>query len=163
MGLAQLFLNRGVANEAASVVSAPAFSLTKVMAVVAPLVTALVTFVTAKLRSDAFTDGQITVMIVALVAFLAVTASADVMARAIATAAAKKADGYTAAASTSASARLRMAQFGTPLGAHLAHDGNSHEDVQVLAVSDANPPEFLCLRADQTLTWAAAATVTFQG
>jgi hypothetical protein len=160
MGLAKLFLNRGV--EAASVVDSPAFSLTKVMAVVAPLMTVLVTFVTGKLRTGTFTYGQITTMIVALVAFLAVTASADVLGRSMATAAAKKADGYTSAAQTNASARLHMAQFGTPLPAHLAQGGDAHEDVQVLAVSDANPPEFLCVRSDQTVSWAAASAITFK-
>ncbi len=161
MGLGQLFLNNGEQQKAAQVIEAPAFSLTKVMAVVAPLVTVLVTFVTAKLQDAAFTYGQITVMIVALLGFLAITSAADVLARGIATAAVKKADGLTAAAQTSAAARLRMAQFGTPMPGRLSLPSGGHQDVSVLAVSDANPPEFLCLGEDQTLSWNVATNVTF--
>ncbi|WP_151082842.1 hypothetical protein [Nocardioides cynanchi] len=145
--VADFFLNKGAANQTASVVDAPAFSLTKVMAVVAPVVTVLATLLTSRIKNVHFDEGQITALIIALVAFLAVTSSADVLARGIATSAEK-----------TASARTRMLRFEAPLTAGLQlHDGT--ETVTVLAVSDAVPPEYLCVRADQTIGWQKASSI----
>lgn len=144
--VSKLFLNEG---QEGAVVEAPAFSITKVMAVVAPLVTALVTWATSQLESVAFTGGQITTIIVSLVGFLAITGAADVIARGLATSAEKAATG-----------RGRWIRFEKPLGATLDMQGPD-EKVSVLAASDAQPPEFLCVREDQSLSWEPAAKVKF--
>ena len=76
--LTDFMLNRGQEEE--SVVSSQAFSLTKVMAVIAPLLTALATWATDALTTVQFTPTHYTVIIVSLIAFLAITGSADVLA-----------------------------------------------------------------------------------
>lgn len=144
MTVADFFLNKGTQNQDAAVVDAPAFSLTKVMAVVAPVVTALAALATSKIKNVNFSESQVTVLIVSLVAFLAVTSSADVLARGIATSAEK-----------TASARTRLLRFDTPLVARLKVDGGS-ETVTILAASDAIPSEYLCVRADQAIEWHKA-------
>jgi hypothetical protein len=143
----KLFLNQGTEDK--QVVEAPAFSLTKVMAVVAPLVTAVVTSVTAALKNISFSGGQITTLIVALIAFLAITASADVLARGLAT-----------SAQTTAAGRARWVRFDKPLDAKLELHGPD-EAVAVLAASDASPPEYLCVRADKSLSWEPASKIIF--
>ena len=134
-----LLLNRG--KEESSAVQASAFSLTKVMAVLAPLVTALATWLATEFKNATFTTGQITTLLVALIAFLALTGSADVLARGIAT-----------SAQTTASGRLRMMTFKSPIPGEvdLNGDGKTHMDVTVVAASDANPPELLCLHGEET-------------
>ncbi len=154
MGVKKLFLNKG--TEDSQVVKAPAFSLTKVMAVVAPVVTALSTAALSWLKSVDFKGPQITVMVVALVAFLAITASADVLARGLATAATT----YSAALEKVAGARTRLTVFSTPLTATLVLKGLD-EAIQVIAVSDEDPPAFLCRRADETIEWRPSKKVTF--
>jgi hypothetical protein len=143
----KFLLNQTASTKDNQAVEAPAFSLTKVMAVVAPLLTAVTALATSAIKNVSFSSGQITTMIAALIAFLAVTASADVLARGIATSADKQANG-----------RLRMMRFSTPLKGQLAKSG-ADEDVHVLAASDADPPEFLCLRADESLSWHPASKV----
>jgi hypothetical protein len=134
-----LLLNSG--QEESAVVQAPAFSLTKVMAVVAPLVTALATWLATEFKDTSFTTGQITTLLVALIAFLALTGAADVLARGIAT-----------SAQTQASARMRMMTFKSPIPGEVDvnGDGKTHMDVTVVAASDANPPELLCLHGEET-------------
>ena len=147
MGLQEFFLNKGTEEDA--VVAAPAFSITKVMAVVAPLVTALVAFATSALEDINFSSSQITTLLVSLIAFLAITGAADVVTRGLATSAEKAAAG-----------RARWVRFDTPLLAKLELDGPD-EAVEVLDASDASPPEFLCVRKDKKLSWEPAAKVTF--
>lgn len=142
-----LFLNEG--KEDKTVVESPAFSITKVMAVVAPLVTALVTWATSQLENVAFTSGQITAIIASLIGFLAVTGAADVIARGVAT-----------SASMAATARGKWIRFDKPLAATLEMAG-ADEQISVLAASDAQPPEFLCVREDQSLSWELAAKIKF--
>lgn len=145
--LRTLFLNTG--TEEKQVVEAPAFSLTKVMAVVAPLVTGVITVLTAAIKDVSFSGGQITALIISLVAFLAITASADVIARGLAT-----------SAQTTAAGRARWVRFDVPLNAQLELEGPD-EAVVVLAASDASPPEYLCVRADKSLSWEPSSKVIF--
>ena len=144
-GAGEFFLNRGIEGEP---VQAPAFSLTKVMATVASLVTTLVAVLTAALPTADFSNAQITTLLVALLGFLAVTGAADVLARAVAASARH--------ASTSA-ARERLLRFPTPLAARLTADG-AGPAVSVIAAAG---PEYLCVREDGTLSWEPAGTVRF--
>ena len=142
-----LLLNNG--KEDSSVVQAPAFSLTKVMALLAPLVTGLAAWLAARFQDVPFTTGQITTLLIALIGFLALTGSADVLARGIAT-----------SAQTTASGRLRMITFQSPLPGELDlnGDGKTHTDVTVVAASDADPPELLCLHDGET-SWQPVSRV----
>ena len=136
-------------KEDTAVVQAQAFSLTKVMAVLAPLVTALATWLAGQFKEASFTTGQITTLLVALIAFLAVTGAADVLARGIAT-----------SAQTTASGRMRMMTFKSPIPGEVDvnGDGKTHMDVTVVAASDADPPELLCLHEGET-SWQPVSKV----
>ncbi|MGH8894640.1 MAG: hypothetical protein ACRDWY_15255 [Actinomycetes bacterium] len=149
----EFFLNSDPDREKAAIVEAPAFSITKVMAAVAPLVTIVVAAVTAGIQrnKDTFDSGQIIMLIIALLAFLAITGAADVISRGIAAASDKQAAG-----------RLRMVQFDTPLKAKRATGSEGHEDVRVVAASDASPPEFLYLGEDEKLRWSPADQIRFK-
>jgi hypothetical protein len=140
------------------VVDAPAFSLTKVMAVLAPVITGLATVVINWIKKKDFTPDQLMVIIVALVAFLAITGAADVIARGIAASAKLTSDSTTAAAQ----ARLRMTPLGTTVKAQLHQDGRD-KDVTVVAISDGRPAEFLCYDADGALTWNPVDELTLKG
>jgi hypothetical protein len=144
--LFDFFLNK---DDKDVVVNAPAFSITKVMAVVAPVVTALASLASKWIGGYKFTSTEITVLIVSLLAFLAVTASADVLARGMATSAEKKAAG-----------RARIVTFRPPLKAQLALPGPD-EAVTVIAISDASPPEYLCLLRDTSVEWHPSADLVF--
>jgi hypothetical protein len=159
------FLNKGESAVQATVVKSPAFSLTKVMAAVAPLVTLLTTAITSLVKDGnlkAFSTGQVTTLIVALVGFLAITGAADVLARALATSAETSGEAVKTSASTAANSRYRMVQFGKPLSAKLKMGPNGHQDVHVLAASDASPHEFLCLLEDESVAWSPASDVVFE-
>lgn len=144
---ASLLLNSG--KDDSAVVQAQAFSLTKVMAVLAPLVTGLATWLAGVFKETPFTTGQITTLLVALIAFLAVTGAADVLARGIAT-----------SAQTTARGRMRMMTFKSPIPGEVDvnGDGKTHMDVTVVAASDADPPELLCLHEGET-SWQPVSKV----
>ena len=156
MSLGKLFLNESESGP----VEAPAFSLTKVMAVVAPLVTLVVATVTDLVKAESFTSGQVTALIVALVAFLAVTGSADVLARALATSADKSATAAEKAAAASLGATAPLVTFRSPLAATLSLPGDD-EALTVIAVRDGDPCQYLCRRADETFEWHPADKVRF--
>jgi hypothetical protein len=132
------FLNKGVP---AAVVPSPAFSLTKVMALLVPLVTALAGFLTQKVRETAFSSGEIAALMIALVAFLAFTGAADVLARA-----------YAAAADSS------LGVITLPRTAAGKREGVGGT-VTVIAVRGSSSPSYLCLDQAGTLAWVPADTV----
>jgi hypothetical protein len=100
-------------------------------------------------------------MVIALLAVWTFTAAADVMARAIATAAKARADGATAAAQARSGGRPRTITFNAPFSGRLKTEGGGHKDVKVLAASDATPPELLCSMEDGTLSWNLASSVSY--
>lgn len=151
--LKSFFLNTD--EDESSVVKAPAFSLTKVMIVVAPLLTTLVTFVTDKLPGADLNGTNLAAIVISLVGFLAITGAADVIARGVATSAQAKADA-TVAAQTAKSGIVR---FETPLSGRLALPGPD-ETVHVIAASDTEPPKYLCVREDSSLTWEDSSDVS---
>jgi hypothetical protein len=165
MRILKFFLNK----ETQDGVAAPAFSITKVMAAVAPLVTALVAVLTSALGEVDFTATQVTVLLVALVGFLAITGAADVLARGWVTSAEKAAASAEKVADKEAASALEVAQvpgarsvtwvrFASPLVGRLGPDGTD-EHVKIVAASDA---EFLCLHdADAQLSWEPANKVIF--
>ena len=148
-------LNTSPESKEGQVVEAPAFSLTKVMIVLAPLVTTAVTFVSDKFGNVDFSSGEVTAMAISLIALLALTSSADVLARGIATSAAKSAEGAKAAAE----ARTQVIPLDPTVEGQLVKDGPD-EPVTVVALSNSSPPEFLLLHADKTLSWHPVSKVT---
>lgn len=86
-----LLLNRGVENQA---VTAPAFSITKVIATSAVVLAPLGTYLVKAIANVKFTPGQVVALIVAILAVLALTSSADVLARSIATRGQTELSGY---------------------------------------------------------------------
>jgi uncharacterized membrane protein YciS (DUF1049 family) len=178
MGPIDFLLNTGPSSN--QVVQAPAFSLTKVMAVAAPVLTAACTYAVSTLNDVEFTSGQAMTLIVAIIAFLAVTIAADVLARGMATSADKSASAARESAQAAAEAatkaaelkassiasgvsgRLRMLRFSQPIDAYVAKDGPD-EHVTLLAASDADPPEYLCMHDDRSMTWTPAGVVRMNG
>jgi hypothetical protein len=156
-GVVEFLLNRE--KKQAEVVKAPAFSLTKVLAVSAPVVT-----VAAGLVTEWWTNLEIqlnathfTALTVALLGFVAVGAAADVFARAIA------AKGEAMARATSRGTGIY--RFPVPVDGELrpTAESDDHSDVAVLAMSDADPMRFLVVNDDRTLSWVDAGTVTIAG
>jgi hypothetical protein len=141
MGIYSFFANKGAEAEEGAVIEAPAFSITKVMAAVAPLLTAGTTWAVSTLGDTKFNSGQISAIIIALIGFLAVTGAADVLARAVATAAEKR------------STVGRMVPLEKPIEATIDRAGRD-EIVSIYAVSD-----FLVLRDGDKFTIESAKSV----
>lgn len=130
----ELLTNKGAENV---VVDAPAFSLTKVMATVVPLLAVIVTAATDRFANDGFTAGHVAMMAVSVVGFLAVVTAADVLARAWATA---------------AQSRSPVTVVGAGIPATVIKDGVDPK-VQVVAISGGR---FLCVQSDGRTTWEVA-------
>lgn len=145
MGFSRFFLNRGITE---SPVQAPALSRTEVMAAV-PLLTAVVTALTAGPASGQFTSTGITTLLVVLIGFRAVTGAADVPARAVAASARQ--------ASTSA-AQERLIRLPALLAAAIATDG-AHPPLSVVDTTAGS--ECLCVRTDGSVTREPADTIRF--
>jgi len=79
----KLLLNQGSTTD---VVDAPAFSLTKVLATAALILTPVVSYLVKWLEIADFSESQVVTLIVAVLALLAILGAADVLARALATA-----------------------------------------------------------------------------
>ncbi|TQM61718.1 hypothetical protein [Humibacillus xanthopallidus] len=143
----QFFTNTSPEQEDSALVEAQAFSLTKVIGLLAPVVAAAGTWAASQLKSVTFTSGEVTAIIIAVLAVWAITSVADVLARSMATSAEKQANG-----------RLHMITFDEPVDATAIRDG-ADEAVEVVAVSDAKPAEYLVLHANNTVTWESAPSV----
>jgi hypothetical protein len=151
--LAKLLLNRGDEAESSQVVDAPAFSLTKVLASGAVVITPIAAAVVTTLKDGKISTQQYVLLGLGVLAFLAITASADVLARAIATAAEKKAE----AATASTAGLLR---FSPPLPGRRILDSATEPDpaIEILAAVNAGKPFFLVKEGDE-ISWLPAAKV----
>ncbi|TWD74846.1 hypothetical protein FB561_6280 [Kribbella amoyensis] len=143
--LSRLFLNKGREEEA--IIEAPAFSITKVLAVAAPLVTTLVGVIADKVdwfKLD-MRASHFTALAIGVLGLIAVAGSADVLARAIA---------------SRGKSTGSVISFATPLGAVRVTEA---EDVPVaaVAVSAEQPPRFLCLHPDGALVWETEQDLRF--
>lgn len=125
-------------------VQAPAFSLTKVMALVVPVMTLLCGYLAHWIKATTFTSGQVAALIIAVVAFLAVTSSADVIAR-------SRAVGGSGAGVT---------LLPHPASATVALPGPDRA-VTVLALRVDGPTRFWCLAPDGSTSWESAEDVRF--
>lgn len=122
--------------------------------VVTPIATALV----AQLKDVSFTAGTFVALALGVLGFLAITASADVLARAVATSAEK-----TAQASVAGLAQL--IPFEEPLNGTLIKSGagRAAQDaaVEVLASAYAGEPYFLT-KENGTLKWEPASVISIK-
>jgi hypothetical protein len=139
----EFFLNSSESAKQGAVVDAPAFSLTKVLSAGAIVVTPIATLVVDKVSNLNFSTGQVVALGLGVLAFLAVTASADVLARAWATSATGK-----------PSALIR---FDSPISGHHVKPG-ADTSIEVLAASGTDQPYFL-VREGNKLTWLPDAQV----
>jgi hypothetical protein len=91
-------------------VDSPAFSLTKVMAAAAAVVTPVTALLVEAVDSIDFTSGQVVTLVLGVLAFLAVTSAADVLARGMAASASLGAAATTQAAAAQAGAARAAAE-----------------------------------------------------
>ncbi|MFI7060707.1 hypothetical protein ACIBL3_06985 [Kribbella sp. NPDC050124] len=150
-------MNREESKKGDEVVKAPAFSLTKVLAVSAPVVTVIVGLVTEwwKDLEINLNATHFTVLTVAVLAFVAVGGAADVFARAIAAKNESKARAI--------SRGTGIYRFPVPLEAELRPGGpdtDDHRNIAVVAMSDTDPLRFLVVNGDKSLSWEDGDKVT---
>jgi hypothetical protein len=129
-------------------VGAPAFSLTKVLATAAVVLTPLTTVLVNFVSSADVTEWQIVVLIVAVLAFLAVTASADVLARA-------------RAAAGTRTEWPQYSEFAPALPATLVKDGRDARVEVVAARQHGSEAQFLVHEAGQRLRWVGQSELAF--
>jgi hypothetical protein len=143
-------LNRGQDAQDNAVVEAPAFSLTKVLSTLAVIATPLATLLVTKINDLDFSAGNYVVLIVAVLGFLAIAASADVLGRSIATSAEKNAQAAVAS----------LGQFTPfpPLRALRISTSGTAADIEVLGAAQAHEPFFLVKEGDST-KWEPAAKI----
>ncbi len=145
-------LNQSGDAKQAQVVDAPAFSLTKVLASAAIIVTPIATILVDQLSKLNLTAQQYVVLAVGLLGFLAVTASADVLGRSLATGAEK--NGQAARAAAGEVVPFRKAIDGRRI------DGREDPAVKIVASAFAGgKPQFL-VREGDALNWVDADDVT---
>jgi hypothetical protein len=137
-------------------VSAPAFSITKVLATGAGILTPLAALLAARLGSMDFSAAEVVALTVALLGFLAIVATADVISRSLVTArstpardplpldGAEKADGV-------------LFEF-VPVRKGILHVDGPDPDVQVLA---GRGRQLLVAEQGKQLTWVPQEQVTF--
>ena len=143
-------------NEAsdAVVVQAPAFSLTKVMATVVPLLTVVATAATDFFKEERFDAGQVATMAVALIVFLAVVTAADVLARAWSTSAKLQAD---AVSSTG-----EVTLFPHAIPAFLDKQGVKDPEISLVGFHSGR---YLCVTRGETAgrpVWVKADQIAFE-
>jgi hypothetical protein len=143
----RFLLNQGPQPEAAAVVKAPAFSITKVLSAAAIIVGPIAAVVVDKVKADGLSTHDYVVLAVALLAFLAITASADVIARAVASAAATRAE-------ANAALIAQFTPFKKPLPGRRVETG---ADVPVEILASAI--DYFLVREDGDLRWQPASKI----
>jgi hypothetical protein len=134
-------------------VEAPAFSLTKVLGTVALIVGPIATVLVEAFGAIELNAPQYVALAIGLLAFLAVTSAADVLARSVVTAAEMKAE-------AEFDARSDFIRFQEPLPAHeRIDDQGGHRDVLVLGIRARRKPRYMVTNGDGT-TWKRPSEIT---
>lgn len=166
--------NKTVTKPVEAAVSAPAFSLTKVVTAASVVVTPIGALIVKLIggKDFKFQPGQVVVLTLGLLGFIAIASSADVLARAIAAGstasgdvAKAQAEAAKAQAETVNSQRdtVNLIPFATPLKATFtASDGQAPTKVSVLAATGGSSPFYLLKEGDK-LHWMATSKVTITG
>ena len=142
-------LNQSPASKEAAIVDAPAFSLTKVLAAAAAVVAPIVTIIVDKAASLDLSNANWVVLAIGVLGFLAITASADVIARALASSAQYR----TKAAEAR---RGRFVRFAKAIDANY-----KNKDVDVIGLADGIEQVYLLRKKDGELEWAPTSEVEF--
>jgi hypothetical protein len=154
-------LNQSPAAQENAVVQAPAFSLTKVLASAAIIITPIATIIVDQLKSVKLTAGNYVALAIGVLGFLAIAAAADVLARSLATAAKENAEAAREAAAQSAQTTLaglgQVVPFTKPLAGHRIAQGDD-PSITVLASAHVGEPHFL-VKEGESLTWVPTAKV----
>lgn len=141
------FLTNEGADAGTTGVVAPAFSLTKVLASAAIIIGPIATLIVNKVGDVDFSPGQIVALALGLLGFLAIVTAADVIARAIAAAAGKRAKATQAGFA-------RTIIFSQPLPSELKEPAG--RAVIALAVAQGDEDLYL-IREEEKLRWLPAA------
>jgi hypothetical protein len=162
MGAVKDFLlNQSEQAKESQVVDAPAFSLTKVLASAAVIITPIATILVEQLKNVNLSPGNYVALALGLLGFLAIASAADVLARALATAAKEKADAAKAAAQRNADASLaglgQVVPFAEPLAGKRVKEGED-EAIHVLAAAHIGEPQFL-IKEGEKFEWVPTAKV----
>jgi hypothetical protein len=148
-------LNQSETTAEDQVVDAPAFSLTKVLAAAAVIVTPIATILVDRSSSTEITlsAGNYVALAAAVLGFLAIASAADVFARAIATSAEANVKAGIANAA-------HMVTFRQPLPAAVIADG-ADPDVQILAMANTDEPIFL-IKRDDVVEWLPSSSINLR-
>lgn len=137
-------------------VKTPAYSLTKMLQSGALVVTAVVGVLTARLPEVEFSSWQIVALTSALLGFLAVTASADVLSRGYAAAAQSRGRAADAAVDDGKTA----VSFSPSIRSELVAASGETAPVKVLAAR-GSPPQFLIDDGGGRKTWVGPERLRF--
>lgn len=151
--LAGFLLNSGNTDTA---VSAPAYSITKVLVTGASVFTPLAALLISKINSVTFSSAEIVTLIVAVLGFLAVVTTADVVSRSLATAKTATDNNSVRAAPVERSPGI-LFEFDPVRKGRLLCDGPD-PDVEILA---GRGPELLIAEPGEQLRWVPQEQVTF--
>jgi hypothetical protein len=144
------FLNKGEHAEN-QVVEAPAFSITKVLSAAAIVVTPIATVIVDKIGDLSLTPANYVALALGVLGFLAITTAADVLARAMATAADSR---MKFAQATLA----RLIPFAAPLDGHEIAEG-ADPSIKILAAAQGDAPYFLVKKEDDSVKWLPESSV----
>jgi hypothetical protein len=153
MNLVNFLLNRASTD---STVSAPAYSITKVLATSASVVTPLVALLVSQIGSVAFSSTEIVALIVAVLGFLAVVSTADVVSRSLATTKAGTGSHPLPAVPEVKSDGV-LFEF-VPVRKGILHRDGPDPDIQILA---GRGQQFLIAEPGKRLAWVSQDHVTF--
>jgi hypothetical protein len=157
-----VLLNQSGEAKDAQVVQAPAFSLTKVLAAAAVIVTPIAAVLVDQLKTVNLTAGNYVALAASVLGFLAIASAADVLGRSYATGAKEKATAMTAAAEKSAEAAQaalgQVVTFETPLAGHRIDPGPD-VPIEVLATAYSGEPLVLA-KEGEAIKWLRMAEVT---
>jgi hypothetical protein len=151
--LVNFLLNRDSADTA---VSAPAYSITKVLATGAGVVTPLAALLVSQIGSVAFSSTEIVALIVAVLAFLAVVSTADVVSRSLASTRTGSVSHSLPVAPEAKSDEV-LFEF-IPVRKGILHQDGPDPDVQILA---GRGHQLLIAEPGKRLAWVPQDQVTF--
>ncbi len=139
-----LLLNR---DNTSQTVTAPAFSITKVISSAAIVLTPLAAYLAKAIGNVKFTPGQIVALLVAVLALLGITSASDVIARSIATRGQTEFSGYVPVDPTIKATWIRPGEDGV---------------VDVVATRRVGDlAEYLVFEPSHPLTWVARKELKF--
>ena len=152
--LVNFLLNRDSTD---TTVSAPAYSITKVLAAGASVVTPLAALLVTQIGSVRFSSAEIVALIVAVLAFLAIVSTADVVSRSLAATKAGSVSHSLPVPSELSSDGVLFEFF--PVRKGILHLDGPDPDVEILA---GRGQQLLIAEPGKRLAWVPQEQVTFR-